>query len=116
MHATAAAVPRDSLEKRAEVNTRPGAPIGASRSADRRRYEVSMNVISFPRAARDRREHLLRVAASAAPLLEAAVASGNASMIERIFEALGAFARRDDDAVERLALSTAHDAQVVALR
>ncbi len=75
-----------------------------------------MSVTSFPRTARDRREHLLRVAASAAPLLEAAVASGNATMIERIFEALGAFAQNDGDAIERLDSAPVRDAQVVAIR
>jgi hypothetical protein len=74
-----------------------------------------MSIRTFPQSVRDRREHVLRVAASAAPLLEAAVAAGNATMIERIFEALGAFAR-DDEAVGDLLESVAvNDAQVVPL-
>ena len=76
-----------------------------------------MSVKAFPRSVRDRREHVLRVAASAAPLLEAAVAAGNATMIEHIFEALGAFAQDDDGGVlERLDAVAVRDAQVVPLR
>ncbi len=74
-----------------------------------------MSVIEFPRNIRDCREHLLRVAASAAPILEAAVASGNAAMVERIFEALGAFAK-NDDALAQLDSAPVHDAPVVAIR
>ena len=70
---------------------------------------------TFPRTTRDRREHLLRVAASAAPLLEAAVTAGNATMIERIFEALGAFAQDDDAVLDRLESVGVHDAQVVPI-
>jgi hypothetical protein len=47
-------------------------------------------VLPFPTAPRDRRAHLLRIAAAAAPLLEAVVAEGNATMALRFFEALGA--------------------------
>ena len=75
-----------------------------------------MSIRTFPRNARDRREHVLRVAASAAPLLEAAVAAGNATMIEHIFEALGAFAQDDDAVLERLDSVAIRDAQVVPLR
>jgi len=74
-----------------------------------------MSVRAFPRSTRDRREHVLRVAASAAPLLEAAVAAGNATMIERIFEALGAFAQDDDAVLERLDSVTVGDAQIVPI-
>ena len=74
-----------------------------------------MSVRAFPRSARDRREHVLRVAASAAPLLEAAAAAGNATMIERIFEALGAFARDDDAVLERLDSVAVRDAQIVPI-
>lgn len=74
-----------------------------------------MSVTAFPRRSRDRREHVLRVAASAAPLLEAAVAAGNATMIERIFEALGAFAQDDDAVVELLESIAVRDAQVVPI-
>jgi hypothetical protein len=75
-----------------------------------------MSVSAFPQRARDRREHVLRVAASAAPLLEAAVAAGNATMIERIFEALGAFAQDDDAVVELLESVAVRDAQIVPIR
>jgi hypothetical protein len=75
-----------------------------------------MSISTFPRRARDRREHVLRVAASAAPLLEAAVAAGNATMIERIFEALGAFAHDDDAALDRLDSVAIGDAKVVPIR
>ena len=75
-----------------------------------------MSVSAFPRRSRDRREHVLRVAACAAPLLEAAVAAGNATMIERIFEALGAFAQDDEAVLERLDAVAVRDAQIVPLR
>ena len=74
-----------------------------------------MSIRTFPRSVRDSREHVLRVAASAAPLLEAAVAAGNATMIERIFEALGAFAQDDDAVLERLDYVGVRDAQVVPI-
>lgn len=74
-----------------------------------------MSVVAFPGAHRERREHVLEVATAAAPLLEAAVASGDAAMIERIFEALGAFARRGD-ALGCLELEEPRSAQVVPLR
>jgi len=54
----------------------------------------SAAVLTFPaaaQAARARREHALRVAAAAAPLLAAAVAEGNASLVERVFTALGTY-------------------------
>ena len=74
-----------------------------------------MSIRTFPRSVRDRREHVLRVAASAAPLLEAAVAAGNATMIERIFEALGAFAQDDDAVLDRLDSVGVRDAKVVPI-
>jgi hypothetical protein len=74
-----------------------------------------MSVVEFPRAHRERREHILEVAAAAAPLLEAAVASGDAAMIERIFEALGEFAGRRD-ALGCLESAEASEAQIVQLR
>jgi hypothetical protein len=75
-----------------------------------------MSIRTFPRSVRERREHVLRVAASAAPLLEAAVAAGNATMIERIFEALGAFAHDADAALDRLDAVAIGDAKVVPIR
>jgi hypothetical protein len=75
-----------------------------------------MSIRTFPQSVRDRREHVLRVAASAAPLLEAAVAAGNATMIERIFEALGAFALDADAALDRLDSVAISDAKIVAIR
>jgi hypothetical protein len=74
-----------------------------------------MTITPFPRSVRDRREHVLRVAASAAPLLEAAVAARNVTMIERIFEALGAFAKDDEGAIEQLDAVAVHDAPVVPI-
>ncbi len=75
-----------------------------------------MSIRPFPGSVRERREHVLQVAASAAPLLEAAVAAGNATMIERIFEALGAFAQNDDAVLDRLDSVAVGDAQVVPIR
>jgi hypothetical protein len=75
-----------------------------------------MSISTFPRSVRDRREHVLRVAASAAPLLEAAAAAGNATLIERIFEALGAFARDEDAALDRLDSVAVGDAKVVRFK
>lgn len=74
-----------------------------------------MSIRTFPESVRERREHVLRVAASAAPLLEAAVAAGNATMIESIFEALGAFAKDDDAFLDRLDAVAVNDAQVVPI-
>jgi hypothetical protein len=66
-------------------------------------------------ARRQRREYLLRVAKTAAPLLQAAVSSGNATLVEHIFATLGAVAT-DDDAVRRLEAVRFDNASVVPLR
>ena len=72
-------------------------------------------VIALPTARRQRREYLFRVAKAAAPLLQAAVSSGNATLVEHIFETLGAVAT-DDDAIRRLAAVRFENASVVPLR
>ncbi len=76
----------------------------------------SASLLPFPaaaRAARARREHALRVAAAAAPLLAIAVAEGNASLVEKVFTALGAYS--SGRAYLHLEQIRTEDAQVVKL-
>jgi hypothetical protein len=74
----------------------------------------SATVLPFPTASRNRREHLLRVASAAVPLLQALVAAGNATMVARIFDALGALSA-DHDALARLDAIRQESAEVVVL-
>ena len=86
-----------------------------SRWARLARYVNNMKVVSFPTAVRKRREHLIRVAKIATPLLEAAVAAGDATLIARTFEALGAVAR-GEGALDVLEAVRFRDADVIPLR
>ena len=74
-----------------------------------------MKVISFPTTARARREHVRRVARAAMPRLDAAAQVGDAALIERIFEGLGALAR-GDDALRVLEGVQFREARVIPLR
>ena len=74
-----------------------------------------MNVISFPTAARARRAYVLQVARAALPLLEAASEAGDATLIEKIFDGLGAVAR-GEDALGVLEAVRFGDAEIIPLR
>jgi hypothetical protein len=71
-------------------------------------------VIPFPQLARLRRERILDVAEKAIPLLEAARASGNSTLLRGLFAVLGDVAW-DIDATELLETISTHDGEIVAL-
>ena len=58
---------------------------------------------------------MLQVARAALPLLEAATAAGDATLVEKIFDGLGAVAR-GEDALELLEAVRFGDAEIIPIR
>ena len=72
-------------------------------------------IVQFPDAARAEREGLLNITRALLPLLEAALAEGNAELLREVFAVLGDVAS-GRDAEARLAAIRVEDAKVVPLR
>jgi hypothetical protein len=71
-------------------------------------------VLQFPDLERRRRAHVLRIAGALVPLLQAAVETGNASLVQRVFRAMGELAC--GDAMAELEAIRVADAEVVEIR